>query len=535
MDRMQQRDDRVARNADERRRRAERSAAHGDVEAGARVLAERMRAGELTREQVRVASRLGDPRAQLIEPTTPDVWSNWSKSSQLIEAVARSIVQAMEVTRGIGEPSLGVLELSYAIDCAKFVLPLWTGYGDDQRLRRAIEAGARELKASLSHEHYTGRPSPWDPSDNAMRLHEARLAADEASQAAADADGVTSSLTASAAEEVAHAAVAVANRVADLAYRSAARCVDLVAHAAYTHGSDKARNDALAWMQARLVAYVLDEANVDRRRASMTRRRNSDERRRRAERSAAQGDIHAGARVLAERMRSGELTQDQIWLAARLGDPRALLLSPTTPAVWGELGRSALIEDVDRALDVVSRASREAPSAVALSFVIDCASRVLPLWTNQNDRRPSRAIQAGRLALTGTASEVDDAAVEVGVAGGRHAFTREAQAEASLAAAEAANDAEVCVAVAAEQVAHAAMAATHGHSRSVLRAAAFGVEIAAYAVYLSAGGRGFETDPNDPQERAALTARDEELAWMQARLAAYALREVTGLPELESH
>lgn len=58
-------------NPDPRRRQLEREAAGGDVEAQARVLVERMRAGELLREQVEIAASLGDPAAVLVAGPVP--------------------------------------------------------------------------------------------------------------------------------------------------------------------------------------------------------------------------------------------------------------------------------------------------------------------------------------------------------------------------------------------------------------------------------------------------------------------------------
>ncbi|MCO5172530.1 MAG: hypothetical protein M9894_40050 [Planctomycetes bacterium] len=58
----------------------------------------------------------------------------------------------------------------------------------------------------------------------------------------------------------------------------------------------------------------------------------ADTRLRRLERAAAQGDLDARVRLLCERLRSGELDEERVRLAAYLGDPAArLLLGPKAP------------------------------------------------------------------------------------------------------------------------------------------------------------------------------------------------------------
>jgi hypothetical protein len=52
--------------SDARRRALERDASHGDPDAAAALLAERLRAGEVTRERVALAALLGDPAARAV-------------------------------------------------------------------------------------------------------------------------------------------------------------------------------------------------------------------------------------------------------------------------------------------------------------------------------------------------------------------------------------------------------------------------------------------------------------------------------------
>lgn len=69
-------------------------------------------------------------------------------------------------------------------------------------------------------------------------------------------------------------------------------------------------------------------------------KKNADERRRGLERRAKSGTIEDQARVLAERVRSGDLTQDRVDMAAALGDPVAKIVAPDAPA-FSELAVSA--------------------------------------------------------------------------------------------------------------------------------------------------------------------------------------------------
>lgn len=81
----------------------------------------------------------------------------------------------------------------------------------------------------------------------------------------------------------------------------------------------------------------------------------TDAARREAERDASAGDLHAAARLLVERVRSGDLPQERLELAAHLRDPAACLalgreLTPVTVLGawadevegWGEEARARL-------------------------------------------------------------------------------------------------------------------------------------------------------------------------------------------------
>lgn len=124
------------------------------------------------------------------------------------------------------------------------------------------------------------------------------------------------------------------------------------------------------------------------------RRLNPDEPMRRAERARAVGGPREAADVLRWRMRSGELAEDQVRMAARLGRLDALELFPQEPPV-------AWVNWATRRT-VILEASRLAGGRrwrrVLVAWVCDVAERVLPLFERERpeDDRPRQAISLAR-------------------------------------------------------------------------------------------------------------------------------------------
>lgn len=205
--------DRENPSADERRRAAERS---GDPVA---QLRERLRRGEVTTEQARVAAALGDERAGALEPPT-----------DLPRGADGQVEAIYLVGRALGD--LDGLAASYAADCAEHVTPVWTrSYGNDALLRNAIEAARR-----------------WVRERSADAANEARRAVREI---LLDNDFNNAS-----------ARVYYAGRAAAYAGETAyVRNTDIAAsntlYAAYAASDDDAENE---WQRRRLIAYVLGEA-----------------------------------------------------------------------------------------------------------------------------------------------------------------------------------------------------------------------------------------------------------------------------------
>ncbi|MCW8139327.1 MAG: hypothetical protein KIT58_10540 [Planctomycetota bacterium] len=87
---------------DQRLRALERDALHGDVEAQARLLLERVRVGDLTEERLRLAAYLGDERARLAlgesAPEPPDDIVAWVRGLDALGSeVATRVALVKEV------------------------------------------------------------------------------------------------------------------------------------------------------------------------------------------------------------------------------------------------------------------------------------------------------------------------------------------------------------------------------------------------------------------------------------------------------
>lgn len=211
---------RPIRNGRNDRRRLERWASRGDIEAQARFLAERMARGDLSKEQVGVASRLGDPRAHRLEPLPyPYRW------------VRRDIAVAI----GSAALALGdrgkILPVAFAVDCADRVSHLC----DDPLALTALESARRWLL----------EPS-LETIGAARDAGHAALASDIVSGRTSFHAAFRATLNAAMA-----AAYAPLNHPSMYAASAAAEALD----AAEDAGGEE------AWQRARLAAYVLGEIN----------------------------------------------------------------------------------------------------------------------------------------------------------------------------------------------------------------------------------------------------------------------------------
>ena len=116
------------------------------------------------------------------------------------------------------------------------------------------------------------------------------------------------------------------------------------------------------------------------------------------------GDCEAGAQVIRNRMRSGELNMRYVALAAYLGDPTALKAGiepwrpPSGNSSWSKVRRVLRHGGLDKRLLVTMAA--------------DMAEHVLPIFDKEHpeDKRPRRAIEAARRwVLDGTLAASDAA------------------------------------------------------------------------------------------------------------------------------
>ncbi|MCC6752074.1 MAG: hypothetical protein IT371_30760 [Deltaproteobacteria bacterium] len=210
-------------SADERRRAAERA---GDPVA---VLRERLRRGEVTTEQVRVAAVLGDARAWALEPPTDPTDLNLALGRE------GSIYL---VGRALGDRD--GLAASYAADCAERVTSVWVQrHGNDALLRSAIEAARRWVRERSA-----------DAANEARRAVRAVLASDLL---------VSSDRVYYAARAAAYAGEAAYVRNTDVA---AANAANTAVNARIPSPGDSSAAEVRAevhWQQDRLIAYVLRE------------------------------------------------------------------------------------------------------------------------------------------------------------------------------------------------------------------------------------------------------------------------------------
>lgn len=234
------------------RRRLERHASRGDLEAQVRALAERVSRGDLSAERVRVAAALGDPRAHRLDPQRP---YDWSENADRVDAI-RSASLAI---------GCKIMPIAFAADCAGRVVHLC----QDPRADAALEAARRWL---------------LDPSMEAIR------AAHAAARAATSGSGFVSRSSwslafraaASAAAAVAYAPLHPIRYVAD------------AAGDACKAAEDKEAEEA--WQRARLAAYVLGEVHVPKRRGNP--REDRRRRERAITRAEALGDEAATTRLI---------------------------------------------------------------------------------------------------------------------------------------------------------------------------------------------------------------------------------------------
>lgn len=245
------------------RRRLERLAARGDFDAKVHVLADRLRRGDVSPEQVRLAAELGDPRASRLMPV----------------GVGRSLPGSTEIQAvGFALGDEEGLAVAFAADCLEHLAPgpramaiveaarLWVR--DRSEESRAVVATARvdvyaEMRKTRSH------------GDGNVRMDELDVA-DWLGQAVQCAGGKLLDPRPGDVSRLIWSAWAAA--------RDAARVAEV-------DGGGAAKAEEEDWQRARLAAYALGEVRVPR---PLGNPRGD---RRRLERLAARGDPAAKARV----------------------------------------------------------------------------------------------------------------------------------------------------------------------------------------------------------------------------------------------
>lgn len=117
-----------------------------------------------------------------------------------------------------------------------------------------------------------------------------------------------------------------------------------------------------------------------------------DERRRELERRRAGGDAVAGAELLRLRQRAGEIDESRVRLAARLGDPAALILRPMLH-VWGFSHLAGELRSPPWVVDVPLRAALAAGRVVARRLPLASPRSPSPFDPQQLPRRALDAVE----------------------------------------------------------------------------------------------------------------------------------------------
>ena len=202
---------------DTRLRRLERAASQGDVEARARVLCERLRAGDLAEERVRLAAYLGDPGARLLlaerAPELPVI-----RARAGLELNQRRWITGL---RAYGKEWLVLAAVALAH--ARFAA--WTRWDEtDERPRRAVAAAeawvrcpcARHVAEADAAHHAAlsaaqALVSPGEARQPGAREGLSRLLCAAAGAAATSAFAAAQAARAAAAEDVLQASACVLN------------------------------------------------------------------------------------------------------------------------------------------------------------------------------------------------------------------------------------------------------------------------------------------------------------------------------------
>jgi len=157
----------------------------------------------------------------------------------------------------------------------------------------------------------------------------------------------------------------------------------------------------------------------------------ADEDFRTRERASYSGGVEEKAKVIAHKLRTGELKQNNIATAATLGDEASKLLGLKEP----KLNKISIYYYINSALDVSGLAYNE-----TADFAIDIAERALPFFEARfpSDDRLRVAIDAARSGDANRAMTIADAAFYVAAwAGVRGLARRGARGRHAAAAAEA--------------------------------------------------------------------------------------------------
>lgn len=372
------------RNSDERRRGAERrAAAGGSAVDDARVLTERLRAGDLSVERLEAAASLGHPAARMLAPVpTVGIPDGYEFAIPFVTRFPLECVLLM-------------------IDMERAMLPMVRWYTHDPRTANeenidndrctdsshiGMEPGTCPRSRFLPHE-IAAWSAVYD--DLRLALLEGRLPREDVIQPEWSHWDLFAA--AWAVRDIAQHGIGEWSRTEASGEGEGFPMFSEALTLFHFWDGDPPVESRPAWIAQRLSDLILHPP------ASQARPNPDEERREIERRSSSSGSQDDAAALLSRRLRAGELVPEQVLAAAFFGDPAAaLVIGPDTleaaradvRSAIGGRARAVLFSRDFWALKLNGQAVNESPpvAAALVRWSLDCVRHVLPVYYDPSRR-----------------------------------------------------------------------------------------------------------------------------------------------------